>query len=139
MSWQFHSPNTDSFGEDDSATEAAVDETVVSSESKDAPAITWQFAPRNSGTPGSTASDDETSTGGIVPVSYSPAPNRAEINGSTGAGPANEQDIEAQLIEAGYTLTPLLWDAIRALYRIYTAPGSTIASLEEPGRARITI
>ena len=125
ITWQLRTPDTGSFGEDAHTTPAALDETVDTGESEAAPAISWQFAPRNGGTPGNAASDDETSTGGVTPISYSPAPNRAGNIGPTGADLASEQDIEAQLIEAGYTLPPLPWDAIRALYRIYMAPGST--------------
>jgi hypothetical protein len=44
-------------------------------------------------------------------------------------GTAGWADIEAQLIQAGYNLTPEMWKAVRALYRLYVTPSSTLSSL----------
>src|SRR5215472_13247518 len=65
----------------------------------------------------------------IVPASYTVAPSRGGRDASSSADESGVAGLEAYLIEAGYNLTPEMWKAVRALYRLYVTPGSTLSSL----------
>jgi hypothetical protein len=55
----------------------------------------------------------------------------SSANPRTDGTDASTGGLEAHLIEAGYNLSPDLLAIMRALYRIYVTPGSTLTSLQD--------
>jgi hypothetical protein len=87
---------------------------------------------------GATALDAEPQTNGTdsstpVNVAYlqTERPDTGTANLQTDEAGTGGAELEANLIEANYNLSPDLLAIMRALYRIYVTPGSTLASLQD--------